>query len=323
MSMKVAASLLLLAGVFLAACGDGDSGDALAGRPMERPTPSNGPMSPLPLKDAATLARAAGTPKPVVVTADMREACGHVQAAMDADRRVVEQGTRDFAPVEAEMYAAWEAGRTGSNGDFVQSLVEPGSLIEGDTHTLGDAMYRLAVMCDIPIPALYEDSRCGGRPLSVARLGIEGGSQEQVAASFAREVLQQPTATTRRQSPCELILEPSGTRMIFAAPDGSGQPVLTHASSSGEGEALSVQVVDGSFNGNAQVGSCARCVLEARVVAAQGATSAQAQPQGTSFTVTSPPKWTQRGLLLRVLDDKLLVRDVMFISIPDGDFAAG
>ena len=154
MSMKVAASLLL-AGVVLAGCGGSGSADALASRVVEHPTPTNVPMSPLPLKDPAALARGASTPKPVVVTADMREACGHVQAAMDADRRVIEQGTGDFTPVEAEMYAAWEAGRLGSNPDFVQSLLEPGSLIEGDTHTLGDAMYRLAVMCDIPVPALY------------------------------------------------------------------------------------------------------------------------------------------------------------------------
>ena len=320
MPMKAAASLLS-AGMLLAACGGSEQ--VLASRVVERPSPSNGPMSPLPLKDAATLARGASTAKPVVVTADMRKACGHVQAAMDADRRVIEQETRDFTPVEAEMYAAWEAGRTGSNADFVQSLLEPGSLIDGDTHTLGDAMYRLAVMCDIPIPAVDAHSRCGGRPLPISRLGIEGDSQEQVATSFAREVLQQPIATTRRQSPCELILEPSGTRMIFAAPDGSGRPALTHASSNGDDEALSLQVVDGSLNGNAQAGGCAGCVLEARVVAVQGATSAQVQPRGTSFTVAWPPKWTQRGLLLRVLDDRFLVRSVMFIPIPDGDFAAG
>ena len=153
MTMKAAASLLSAA-LFLAACSG--SGDSLASRVVERPTPTNGPMSPLPLKDAASLARGASTPKPVVVTADMREACGHVQAAMDAERRVARQGTRDFAPVEAEMYAAWEAGRKGSNPDFVQSLVEPGSVAKGDTQNLGDAMYRLAAMCDIPIPPLDE-----------------------------------------------------------------------------------------------------------------------------------------------------------------------
>jgi hypothetical protein len=112
-------------------------------------------MSPLPLKDAVTLARVAATPKPIVVTADMRDACGNVQAAMDADGRVDAAGKRDWATVEAEMYAAWEAGRTGANKDFVDSLVEPGSLLEGDTHTLADATYRLAAVCDVPIPRPY------------------------------------------------------------------------------------------------------------------------------------------------------------------------
>lgn len=161
MIVKVAAAALA-AGVLLAACGD-SSPDAWGSRVIDRPTPTATGMRSLPLKDAATLARGAGTPKPIVVTADMREACEHVQAAMDADRRVVEQGTRDWTPVEAEMHAAWEAGRTGGNEDFVDSLLEPGSLIEGDTQTLGDAVYRLAVMCDIPIPAFEAPTAAGAR----------------------------------------------------------------------------------------------------------------------------------------------------------------
>lgn len=155
MPMKVAASLLG-ASMLLAACGDGSGGDALGTKMIERATPATTAMSPLPLKDAATLARAASTPTPVVVTEDMKHACRHIQLAMNADRGDPSQGQRDGDTVEAEMHAAWSAGRDGSNETFVQRLVEPGAVAKGDTQTLGDALFSLAVMCGIPVPGPYD-----------------------------------------------------------------------------------------------------------------------------------------------------------------------
>lgn len=155
MPMKLAASLLC-ASWLLVACGDGGEGDAFGTTVIERPTPVTTAMSPLPLKDAATLARAAGTPAPVIVTADMKDACGHIRLGMAADRGDSSKGERDWVTIEAQMYAAWRAGRDGSNETFVQRLVEPGAVAEGDTQTLGDALFSLAVMCDIPVPGPYD-----------------------------------------------------------------------------------------------------------------------------------------------------------------------
>ena len=155
MPMNVAASLLC-ASMLLVACGAGSGGDALGTTLIERPRPAMTAMSPLPLKDAATLARAASTPTPVVVTADMKDACRHIQLAMKADRGDSSQGLRDWDTIEAEMHAAWRAGRDGSNETFVQRLVEPGAVAEGDTQTLGDALFSLAVMCGIPVPGPYD-----------------------------------------------------------------------------------------------------------------------------------------------------------------------
>lgn len=155
MSMKVAASLLC-AGMLLVACGDGSGGEALGITEIERPTPATAAMSPLPLKDAATLARAASSQAPVVVTEDMKDACRHIQLAMNADRGDSSQGQRDWDTIEAEMHAAWRAGRDGSNETFVQRLIEPGAVAEGDTQTLGDALFSLAVMCGIPVPGPYD-----------------------------------------------------------------------------------------------------------------------------------------------------------------------
>lgn len=155
MPMKLAASLFC-ASIFLLACGDGSSGDALGATAVERSTPATSAMSPLPLKDAATLARAASRPTPVVVTEDMKEACHHIQLAMNADRGDSSQGKPDWDTIEAEMYAAWRAGRDGSNETFVQRLVEPGAVAEGDTQTLGDALFSVAVMCGISVPGPYD-----------------------------------------------------------------------------------------------------------------------------------------------------------------------
>lgn len=108
--------------------------------------PDSAPASP---SDGMTPA----SPSAVVVTADMAAACRHVRAAVDAQQRVTSAGDSDLRTVESEMYAAWTAGHTGSNPQFVQNLLRPGSLVRGDTHTLVDATYRLALLCDVPVPA--------------------------------------------------------------------------------------------------------------------------------------------------------------------------
>jgi hypothetical protein len=83
---------------------------------------------------------------------DTAQACRHIQAAFEADQRVNGPDDPEWETVESEMYAAWRAGRSASDPHFVRNLVAPGSLIDGDTQTLGDATYRLAGLCGISVP---------------------------------------------------------------------------------------------------------------------------------------------------------------------------
>jgi hypothetical protein len=138
--------------VLLAGCGEQQSTSAPLRTDPGRSAVS-APQTLPPLKDPAVLARGGvKTPSPAVVTADMTAACAHIEAAMAADRGDSSQGQRDWKAIEAEMHAAWRAGRDGSNENFVQRLIEPGAVAEGDTQTLGDALFSLAVMCGLPVP---------------------------------------------------------------------------------------------------------------------------------------------------------------------------
>jgi hypothetical protein len=82
---------------------------------------------------------------------DTAEACGHVQAAADAQRQVTSPTDSDWQTVESELYQAWRAGESGSDPLFVQNLVAPGSFLDGDTQSRGDAVDRLAGLCGIPV----------------------------------------------------------------------------------------------------------------------------------------------------------------------------
>ena len=99
--------------------------------------PSAGPKSPLP------------SPALPAASAAKQEACRHVRlAAVEYAADALRDGV-DFAVVEAEMSAAWRAGRSDRDPEFVRGLVSPGTIAPGDTQTLGDATSRLAGLCGL------------------------------------------------------------------------------------------------------------------------------------------------------------------------------
>jgi hypothetical protein len=72
-------------------------------------------------------------------------------AALVAQYPVSAQGGQDWKAAESEMYAAWKAGRSLPDPEFVQKLLSPGALFPGDTQTLGESIDTLALACGIPL----------------------------------------------------------------------------------------------------------------------------------------------------------------------------
>ena len=72
-------------------------------------------------------------------------------AAVVAQERRNSRGELDWKTAEAEMYAAWKAGRTLPDPQFVEKLLSPGALVPGDTQTLGESIDTLAIACGIPL----------------------------------------------------------------------------------------------------------------------------------------------------------------------------
>ena len=126
---------------------DGDPADfvtSLDGTCPIRPEPGG-------LCDSAPFAQAsvAAPPSASAISAQKTEACVHVRlAAAEYAGDALRDGV-DFKAVEAAMTAAWRAGRTDGDPDFVRNLVPPGAIARGATQTLGDATARLAVLCGL------------------------------------------------------------------------------------------------------------------------------------------------------------------------------
>lgn len=177
-----------------------------------------------------------------------------------------------------------------------------------------------------PAPVSADPAQCEGLPAGFAgmkELGVVGATQETIAESFATVVLGAKPQTLKRIDACTVVLQPSGTRLIFAAPGPNGA-VLSYANSFGDQDGgLGLGVDSGHVSANTGH-TCAGCVrIEARLVAKQGASVPRTFAVNQPIDFSTPATWTERALLLRFLGKNGAVKGVLFIPFSDGKFSAG
>lgn len=201
------------------------------------------------------------------------------------------------------------------------------ALIAGCTQESGGSSTQATTTGATPstMPSLAAGCRVP-HGVDLGALGVSGATQDQLARNFSGVILGDKQPKLNRVNACAIDLAPSGTRLEFAAPGARQEAAaLARASSFTEDEApsVSVRVTNGKMLANTPI-TCGPCrMVEARVVAHDGATAARSFPPRADISITSPSSWTQRGLLLRFLGGDGSVQGVLLIALPDGDFAAG